>query len=92
MKLFDSIISTILSYNSEVWGAYIKHDFNEWDNLRIEKVNLKFCRLYLGVGRKANSIACRGELGKLPLIIKIHKQLFKYVVYLNLLPESKIAK
>ena len=46
----------------------------------------------LGVERKANNIACRGKLGKLPLIIKIYKQLFKYIAYINLLPESKIAK
>jgi len=26
-KIFDAIISPILTYNSEVWGAYTKSDF-----------------------------------------------------------------
>jgi hypothetical protein len=32
IKIFDSIISPILLYNSEVWGTYVKNDFNNWDN------------------------------------------------------------
>ena len=32
IKIFDTIILPILLYNSEVWGAYIKNDFNNWDN------------------------------------------------------------
>jgi hypothetical protein len=52
IKIFDSIISPILSYNSEVWGAYTKNDFNKWNKLPIEKAHLRFCKLYLGVGKK----------------------------------------
>ena len=56
IKIFDRIISPILLYNSEVWGAYVKNDFNNWDKLPIEKVHLRFCKLYLGVGKKASNI------------------------------------
>ena len=38
IKFFDRIISPILLHNSEVWGAYVKNDFNNWDTLPIEKV------------------------------------------------------
>lgn len=31
-KMFDTIISAILLYNSDVWGAYKKNDLNKWDN------------------------------------------------------------
>jgi hypothetical protein len=31
IKIFESIISPILLYNSEIWGAYLKNDFNKWD-------------------------------------------------------------
>ena len=83
IKIFDRIISPILLYNSEVWGAYVKNDFNNWDKLPIEKVHLRFCKLYLGVGKKASNITSRGELGKFPLIINIFKRLFKYITHLN---------
>ena len=31
------MISPILSYNGEIWGVYVKHDFKAWDNTPIEK-------------------------------------------------------
>ena len=92
IKIFDSIISPILLYNAEVWGVYIKNDFNNWDKLPVEKVHLKFCKLYLGVGRKTSNIASRSELGKYPLIINVFKRIFKYVTHLNSLPETTISK
>ena len=36
-KIFEAMISPILSYNSEIWGVYVKHDFKAWDNTRTEK-------------------------------------------------------
>ena len=32
IKIFESIVSPILLYNSEVWGAYLKNDQKRWDN------------------------------------------------------------
>ena len=46
-KIFDSMISPILTYNCEVWGAYLKLDLNHWDKSPIEKVHLRFCKSYL---------------------------------------------
>ena len=77
-KIFDSIISPILLYNSEVSGVYKKNDFNKLDNSEAGKVHLKFCKIYLGVNRKANNIACRSELGKYPLLIAIKKNIIDY--------------
>ena len=31
-KVFEAMISPILSYNSEIWGVYVKHDFEARDN------------------------------------------------------------
>ena len=36
-KIFDSMISPILTYNSEVWGAYVKSDFKSSDSSAIRK-------------------------------------------------------
>ena len=92
MKIFNSMISPILLYNSEIWGAYLKNDFSNWDKLPIEKVHLRFCKMYLGVGKKASNSASRGELGKFPLLINIFKRLLKYTIHLNSLPDTTIAK
>ena len=92
IKIFDSIISPILLYNAEVWGVYIKNDFNNWDKLLVEKVHLKFCKLYWGIGRKTSNIASRSELGKYPLIINTFKRIFKFITHLNSLPETTISK
>ena len=45
-KIFDSMISPILTYNSEVWGAFVKSDFKSWDSSAIEKTHLQFCKRY----------------------------------------------
>ena len=36
-KIFDSMISPILTYNSEVWGAFAKSDFKSWDSSAITR-------------------------------------------------------
>jgi hypothetical protein len=70
----------------------VKNDFNNWDKSPIEKVHLKFCKIYLAISRKASNIASTAELGKLPLIINVFKRVFKYITHLNSLPQSTIAK
>ena len=91
-KSFDSMISPILTYNSEVWGAFAKSDFKSWDSPAIEKTHLQFRKRYLEVHNKAPNIACRAELGKLPLIIDINKKILNYLNYLREKEESSIVK
>ena len=40
-KIFDSMISPILTYNNEVCGAFVKSDFKSWDSFAIEKTHLQ---------------------------------------------------
>ena len=35
-KTFDMMISPVLTYNSEIWGVYVKPDFKSWDSSQIE--------------------------------------------------------
>ena len=65
-KIFDTMISPILTYKSEIWGVYAKPDFKTWDGSQIEKAHLQFCKRYLEVNNKASNIACRAELGRFP--------------------------
>ena len=85
IKIFNSIISPILLYNSEIWGGYTctNKDFHKWNQTPTEKAHLKFCKLYLGLHGKATNAASRGELGKFPLLLDIHKRLIKYILHIN---------
>ena len=91
-KIFDSVISPILLYNSEVWGAYTGIDFTKWDKTKTEKAHLKFCKLYLGVNRKASNNGSRGELGKFPLLIHVIQKTLTYIKKIYKLPDSSLAK
>ena len=91
-QIFDTMIFPILSYNSEIWGMYTKQDFKAWDRSPIEKLHLKFYKRYLEVNNKASNIACRAELGRLPLIIPTNQRIMKYLVYLNNKDNDSIVK
>ena len=43
-KIFDTMISPMLTYNSKVWGLFIKSDFKYWDTPlhRLKKVSYSF--------------------------------------------------
>ena len=74
-KIFDKMISPVLTYKSEVLGVFIKSDFQYWDTSPIEKGHLQFCKRYLQVNNKASNIACRAELGRYPLFFDINKRI-----------------
>ena len=90
-KIFDTMITPILSYNCEIWEAYQKQDFKTWDSSPIEKTHLHFCKRYLEVSNKASNAACRGELGRFPLI-GINKKILNYIMYLFEKDEDSIVK
>ena len=91
-QLFDTLISPILTYGSEIWGVYLNQNFSKWDKEPTEKVHLKFCKYYLGVNSKASNLACRAELGRFPLKIFIDKLIMRYWTHLFKLPDTTIAK
>ena len=81
-KIFDTVITPILSYNCEIWGAYQKQDFKTWDSSPNEKTHSHFCKRYLEVSNKASNAACRGELGRFPLIVGINEKILNCIMYL----------
>ena len=70
LKLFDSLVSPVLLYASEVWG------FENKDN--IERVHLQFCKNILKVRNSTPNYMVYGELGRfsLEIIVKIKMILF----------------
>ena len=83
LKVFGTMISPILIYNSEARGLYAKQNFKTWDSSPKEKVQLHFCKRYLETNNKASNLACRAELGLFPLIINIDKHILNYILYLK---------
>ena len=91
-KIFDSNIVPILTYASEIWGCYTKDDLDKWDKTPTEKAHLHFCKIYLGVNKRATNAASRSELGRLPLKYEIEKRILNYYTHLENLSDSTIAK
>ena len=85
-------IAPILTYNSEVWDAYVKHDLGSIDKTPFEKAHLKFCKYYRGVSRKATNLANRAELGRFPLKILIDQKLLGFVKHLGEMNNNTLAK
>ena len=92
LKLFNTLVTPILTYNSEIWGSFmnsnqlrnfdtfIKNLFD--DKMPHEILQLKSGKIILGVHKKAANVAVRGELGLLPINIEIYLKMIKYYLYI----------
>ena len=70
MLLFDSMVTPIMLYGSEIWGA---------DNHSPYEVeHTKFCKQVLGVSYRTSNIKARAELGRYPLQIKALMRVISY--------------
>lgn len=84
IKLFDQLIKPICLYGSEIWGIEkLKYDSEAnfikcIESFIAEKIDLSFSKFALGVHRKAQTTAVRGELGRLPLGIDIIANIILY--------------
>ena len=78
MKLYDSLISSILTYGSEVWISDFKLNFDSIDKLLFERVQNMIIKDIMSVHSKASNLAVRNELGIYPLCIKSYDLMFKF--------------
>ena len=60
-KLFDSMVKPRLLYGGDIWGYEYADE--------IEKVQIRFCKDFLGVGPSTNDSMVLGECGRLPLCV-----------------------
>ena len=70
LKLFDSLITPILVYSSEVWGFENKQG--------IEKMHLQYCKRILNLRSSTPKFMVYGEIGRFPvkIIIKLRMATF----------------
>ena len=92
LKIFDSVILPIITYGCEVWGLYNNLNFDKWDKTHMERVHLRFCKLYLELNRKTSNHAARAEMGRFPTLIPIIKRILKYNLYLRSKDDNVIVK
>ena len=54
-----------LTYGSEVWSIYDKHDYYSWENDMMEtQTQIRFCKQILGMNKQFPNVVCRNELGR----------------------------
>ena len=74
LQLFDSIVTRILLYGSEVWG-FEKISY-------VEKIQIRFYKLLLGLNGSVLNVVTFGELGKFPLRVLCKERILKYWLWL----------
>ena len=91
-KTFDTMMSPILTHNSEIWGAYAKPDTKTSEASQIGKTHLQFCKRYSAVNNKASNITCRAEIGHFPLNVIINQKILNYMLYIHSKDEESFVK
>ena len=80
-KLFDSMVTPILTFGSELWG-FAHSEI-------IERSHVEFCKYFLGVNSTVNNSMVLGECGRLPLCITYYSKCIKYWCTLLQMPNHR---
>ena len=92
LKLFDSLISPILLYGSELWESYLNQDDEKWNKNSSENVHLMFTKRLLGLYRSTSNTMVRGELGRYSLRSKIISINTKYLTQIKQKSDNTLVK
>ena len=90
LKLFNSLVSPILLYGSEIWGPYIDYDYKSWEKSKIERIQTQFIKRLIGCNVQTSSIMARSEVGARPLLLNIIKRVINYTKSLIQRPLSTV--
>ena len=83
-KMFDSMVTPILTFGSEIWGF-------EYSSV-IEQVQNQFCKEFIGVNSTVNNSMALGECGRLPLCTIYHVKCITYWCKLLSMPNNRYPK
>ena len=91
-KILDSMISPILTYNSEVWSTFVKSDFKSWDSSARKPIyNSVNALVYKYTLARLSTLHVELNRGKFPKIIDINKKILNYFSYLKDKDEDSIV-
>ena len=85
IQLFDSYVTPVLNYATEIWLKPKPID-------KIEKVQLKYLKFILGVKQGTCSDAIYGETGRFPLYLNQIIKMIKYWIRIIKMQDSKLVK
>ena len=83
LKILDAVIEPISLYGCEIWGPLANQEPEKWDKHQAETLHTELCKSILRTQRKTTNNACRAELGRYPLIIKVKKRALKFYNHLK---------
>ena len=84
IKLFDSMISSILNYGCEIWGFHKAPD--------VERIHLKFLKNIINVRQQTTNTAIYGEFGRVPMQVIRKTRLIRYWYKILQNPDSLVFK
>ena len=85
------MVQPILMYGCEIWGSSIK-DRKDILEEPWERFHTRVCKNILGVHKGTTNIATLAEIGRYPVTHDIHKQMVKYLIRFESLPENRLSK
>ena len=85
LQLFDSFVSPVLEYASEIWSTGKAKD-------GLERVQLRFLKMILGVKSSTATGAVYAETGRLTINIRHQIKIVKYWMRLTRLQDAMIVK
>ena len=108
LKIFDSVLQPILTYNSEIWSQLnsrqlkVLKKLNDQDERTkfifeslfrdSEAQYLKICKSVLGVNRSCSNLAVLGELGRSPVVTHCLEKQFLFFHRLINMPGDNLVK
>ena len=83
LKMFDTYILPILEYNCMIWSKNNQ-------NIELEKIQLAYLKVILGVRKQTSSLAVYAETGRFPLLIRQKVSTINYWSRLAMMPNYDI--
>ena len=90
IKIFNTLITPILLYGSEVWGPFMDFDYLTWNTSKIERVQTQFIKRLPGCNIQTSNIMARAEVGARPLLLNIIKRIIGYTKSIVKRPNSTV--
>ncbi len=83
LNLFDSLISPLIDYGSEIW--YRESIIN-----KLETIHLRYLKRVLKVRQQTPTLAVYGDLGRFSLIVRLQCNVLKYLYRLYNFPTHSV--
>ena len=78
LYIFDALARSCILYASEALGCFLTGKLKGWDKTQIEKLHFQGCKAILGLKKQTDNNGVRSELGRLPLLYNVERNIIKY--------------